>query len=152
MTHRDAVLLGNLNYQVENGGFCQWVDNGYGADVRAVRYVLQRLGADAGKAADAMLARLEPHIDTGGGSERWVMGEPYEETCPDCGGDSDPDCETCMCTGRVPAEPESEGWDIAKSLDDEYDAIRDELMGDIETWLASRALSRAPRKVEPGDH
>jgi hypothetical protein len=28
--HRAAVVLGNLNYQVENGGFSQWLYNGYG--------------------------------------------------------------------------------------------------------------------------
>ena len=28
--HKDAVVLGNLNYQVGNGGFQQWFDNGYG--------------------------------------------------------------------------------------------------------------------------
>ena len=27
--HRDAVVLGNLNYQVENGGWIQWYLNGY---------------------------------------------------------------------------------------------------------------------------
>lgn len=27
---RDAVILGNLNYQVENGGWDQWWENGYG--------------------------------------------------------------------------------------------------------------------------
>lgn len=26
---RVAVFVGNLNYQVENGGFMQWIDNGY---------------------------------------------------------------------------------------------------------------------------
>lgn len=28
---RCAVAIGNLNYQVENGGFAQWADNGYAA-------------------------------------------------------------------------------------------------------------------------
>lgn len=27
--HFYAVITGNLNYQVENGGFIQWIDNGY---------------------------------------------------------------------------------------------------------------------------
>jgi len=27
--HRAAVILGNFNYQVENGGFEQWIFNGY---------------------------------------------------------------------------------------------------------------------------
>jgi hypothetical protein len=30
--HRAAVQLGNLNYQVENGGFSQWWDNEYGPE------------------------------------------------------------------------------------------------------------------------
>lgn len=29
---RRAVFTGNLNQQVENGGFAQWMDNGYGVD------------------------------------------------------------------------------------------------------------------------
>jgi hypothetical protein len=29
---RVAVFVGNLNYQVENGGFMQWMDNGYATD------------------------------------------------------------------------------------------------------------------------
>jgi hypothetical protein len=44
---RMAVLLGNLNYQVENGGFRQWVDNGYGAHAMDVRRVLDRIGTHA---------------------------------------------------------------------------------------------------------
>ena len=27
--HKFAVMCGNLNYQVENGGFLQWIGNGY---------------------------------------------------------------------------------------------------------------------------
>lgn len=29
--HKDVILLGNFNYQVCNGGFMQWIDNGYSA-------------------------------------------------------------------------------------------------------------------------
>lgn len=31
--HLNAVITGNLNYQVENGGFRQWYDNGYYASI-----------------------------------------------------------------------------------------------------------------------
>lgn len=31
-THFFAVITGNMNYQVENGGFTQWFDNGYAED------------------------------------------------------------------------------------------------------------------------
>ena len=32
VAHREAVALGNLNYQVGNGGFSQWNYNGYKKD------------------------------------------------------------------------------------------------------------------------
>jgi len=50
----------------------------------------------------------------------------------------------------VKEDPESEGWDIAESLDDEYYAVQDDLTRDIEAWFAARATSQPPRKTEPG--
>jgi hypothetical protein len=47
VNQRMAVLLGNLNYQVENGGFRQWIGNGYGAYAMDVRRVLDRIGTEA---------------------------------------------------------------------------------------------------------
>jgi len=145
-THRDAVLLGNLNYQVENGGFSQWVDNGHGVEISMVRAALRRLGTEAAKAADAMLGRLEPHLSDGT-DNGWVMGEPYEsdEPCPDCDGgttDEGEGCGTCGGGGSTTSYEEwSDGWDIAESLDDEYYAIKDSLMPEIEAWLTSRVVS-----------
>ena len=41
-----AVLFANLNYQVENGGISQWIDNGY-SDLRDdLFYALQTLGTE----------------------------------------------------------------------------------------------------------
>lgn len=41
-----AVLFANLNYQVENGGISQWIDNGY-SDLREdLFYALQTLGTE----------------------------------------------------------------------------------------------------------
>lgn len=39
--HKDAVVLGNLNYQVENGGFDQWWFNEYGP--RDYRYLMNEI-------------------------------------------------------------------------------------------------------------
>jgi hypothetical protein len=39
---RRAVALGNLNYQVNNGGFMQWIDNGYAKDTQHVLRVIAR--------------------------------------------------------------------------------------------------------------
>lgn len=44
---KEAVLIGNLNYQVENGGFSQWFSNGYGDHAAEVRLVLDRIGGHA---------------------------------------------------------------------------------------------------------
>lgn len=35
---RAAVVFGNLNYQVENGGFYQWFDNSYGKESKEFLY------------------------------------------------------------------------------------------------------------------
>lgn len=37
---REAVLIGNLNYQVENGGFMQWFGNGYGTVENGLEIVM----------------------------------------------------------------------------------------------------------------
>lgn len=39
---RTAVVLGNLNYQVCNGGFTQWADNGYCAALPIIVRALER--------------------------------------------------------------------------------------------------------------
>jgi hypothetical protein len=48
-TQKEAVLLGNLNYQVENGGFSQWIFNGYAEFSADVRRVLDRIGTPAAR-------------------------------------------------------------------------------------------------------
>ncbi len=46
---RRAVALGNLNYQVNNGGFMQWIDNGYAEASRsALRVILGEIEGEAG--------------------------------------------------------------------------------------------------------
>lgn len=42
-----AVTIGNLNYQVENGGFMQWHDNGYSEYEMTLIDVLNELNTDA---------------------------------------------------------------------------------------------------------
>lgn len=41
---KKAVALGNLNYQVRNGGFRQWIDNGYAiASKDTIHYIVKEL-------------------------------------------------------------------------------------------------------------
>lgn len=41
---RIAVFIGNLNYQVENGGFLQWHGNGYSKCTNDIIRILQTVG------------------------------------------------------------------------------------------------------------
>ncbi len=41
---RDAVVIGKFNYQVENGGFHQWFDNGYGEKAETLLSALSNVG------------------------------------------------------------------------------------------------------------
>lgn len=43
---REAVLLGNFNYQVLNGGFEGWVGNGYGLEAKEVVSILEKIPGD----------------------------------------------------------------------------------------------------------
>lgn len=71
--HKAAVVLGNLNYQVENGGFVQWISNGYCLNMNDLKRVLRKFlkwendgFADAKKNAQQvldMLTEIEQIID-----------------------------------------------------------------------------------------
>jgi len=50
--HRDAVVLGNLNYQVENGGWMQWYLNGYIDGLSYIHDALDRFEKFSEKASD----------------------------------------------------------------------------------------------------
>jgi hypothetical protein len=53
----EAVIVGNLNYQVQNGGFMQWVDNQYYTPDTAASLarIFTRMGTPASKSALTIL-------------------------------------------------------------------------------------------------
>lgn len=56
-----AVCTGNLNYQVENGGFSQWCENGYGTE-ETVTYLLRALARmDYNESVDTVFGLLEKY-------------------------------------------------------------------------------------------
>lgn len=57
-----AVILGNMNGQIENGGWSQYRDNGYSASIEAA-LTLYKGAADAGiEKADLVVAMIEEFI------------------------------------------------------------------------------------------
>lgn len=55
MPHRRAVVLGNLNYQVENGGFSQWILNGYSGGSVCLFSALTKIGTPAALAVKLLV-------------------------------------------------------------------------------------------------
>jgi hypothetical protein len=57
---RFTVFIGNMNYQVENGGFIQWWDNYYATEEN-VRYILRacdRIGTEASQNVSFILSKV----------------------------------------------------------------------------------------------
>jgi len=54
-----AVFIGNLNYQVENGGFFQWHDNGYSACAGELVTILRGIGPAGEKTAEIVTMALD---------------------------------------------------------------------------------------------
>jgi len=52
-----VVVLAKLNYQVENGGFDQWFENGYGDQSRATLDCLTVVGTETAKKAFELVGR-----------------------------------------------------------------------------------------------
>jgi tetratricopeptide (TPR) repeat protein len=66
---RDAVLLWELNSQVFNGGFPQWVLNGYGAWMTELVAALRQIGTDAAGEVQVILERVSRVANTNVGPE-----------------------------------------------------------------------------------
>jgi hypothetical protein len=101
----EAVVLGNLNYQVQNGGFYQWIDNGY-AELSAsdVLFVLKRMKTPAARAVIKMVRQVIEYMDSG------AFGDDGEEH-------------------------DEEALDALDKLDDEYYVLDDQFNNDIEKYL-----------------
>ena len=61
-----AVHFGNMNYQVENGGWSQWVGNGY-ASLEVILFIGNRMSRDLEQTPDVvratqLLKEATPHI------------------------------------------------------------------------------------------
>jgi hypothetical protein len=57
---RLVVAIGTLNYQVENGGFSQWMYNGYATDPNTTFWALRTLGSpEADRVAELVQKALQ---------------------------------------------------------------------------------------------
>ena len=131
---RLAVVLGNLNYQVENGGFNQWVDNGYCTHISDVKECLELIDTETTNKILPMIEKVEEflldEVISGSVESRGCGGWYFDDekwghntdTCYECGGSGeidnpdydwdDEDCEEdtmiecCDCNGEGEVEGE----------------------------------------------
>jgi len=112
---RVAVFTGNLNYQVENGGFAQWFDNGYGDSTDQLVSILTE---DIG---------TETALKVSGLIETALSRQEYDDEECDC------------CTGRCWHEDDECECECSYSdyddLDKEFYKINEQFLADVEEWL-----------------
>ena len=113
---RVAVLLGNLKYQVENGGISQWVCNDYARHASEVIETLRMIGREQGCAVAGKVAeRIQSLM-------RYV----------DC---TDRELGCCFVT-----DDEDESYWLADSFDTwYYREAQPELVKAIEAWFEAAA-------------
>jgi hypothetical protein len=75
---RMAFVLGTLNYQVENGGFFQWHDNGYSVNFKETLWAIKRVGGPLADELLTMMQQLLKAIDAGDPRNQWGDLDPDE--------------------------------------------------------------------------
>lgn len=72
-----AIPLGNLIYQVQNGGWSQWMGNGYASPyaLSMLRVVLKQIGTPAALKTQELIERFERLTDGNLSDQNWYPDE-----------------------------------------------------------------------------
>lgn len=106
-----AYVLASLNYQVQNGGFSQWVGNGYVFTLYHVNNALRHIGTNASNKVNNMIHKLTPYLDIA--KNDWNIADKEHDDY-------------------------FEGEEVAEELDDRYYEIDDQFCIDIENYFRKR--------------
>lgn len=146
-----AVRVGNLNYQVENGGFSQWFSNSYGK--RDLAWLLDFFSKHSEYAAFQWAHGLLSKVDK-------IAEGPFEIACDYCGGSGDQEydddetgetktepCDYCHGDGTVEVTDidEVEG-DLFDKEDDEFYQRNGELLAATEKYVSGKETEIANSK------
>ena len=126
---RAALLLGNLLGQVRNGGFRQWIGNGYGLRLRETRAVAAAIGTELSEMVVGMLDDLEEFIDLDA-ENRGAFGMYFRMT---------PEQKE---TYREGGEVLTDGQWLCGVLDHHFYRIDRQWQREINEWLAEGAPAR----------
>lgn len=132
-----AVRIGNMNYQVQNGGWDQWWYNRYGP--RDIQWLIDFFGAHTEYDTFKWILQLLEKVQS-------ASEEEDEEDCEYCGGsgeiededeegnvDSSP-CPECSGSGTQGTDQSA----FPENYDTEYYKGDDGLMADVEAFLSGK--------------
>lgn len=114
-----AVLLGNFNNQVQNGGITQWVSNGYACNVDKLLGVLIDIGTESALEVMKRVRRF---------TSLWVKSGLVDRGCMGNYWDFD--------------ENDEDKWETMRIVADEFDeffygeSFHDQFVADVEAFLA----------------
>ena len=138
------------------------MDNGYAVLYRETREALKRIGTEAAWKIRELLGTLEEHFD-----DSWSFKEEKDDddyhTCENCGGsgsidesdldddeeERDVECDECGGSGSIEQEGEyyTPGYDQAERIDDDFYAINQTFVNQVEDYVRGRSLDRVdPRE------
>lgn len=121
---RQAVLVGNLNYQVQNGGIAQYVSNGYASSYSECVDVLRMINTDTTNEIATRLERFcDAYVETGT-KNKGAFGDYWKE-----------EAQYDDCDEEAIWEPDADKFD-----DFFYDDARHEQFSkDVEAYFASKS-------------
>ena len=162
---RFAVVLGNWNYQVENGGINQWVDNGYCTGISDLREALEKMDTKHSntiiKYLDEVQEYLLDEVISGLAESCGCGGNYYDDDkcgyssdlCYECGGSGevenpeydwdDEECEEdemiecCECSGTGEVEDSEADVPDFQPQSYQYYEFNNEFMKECEVFLQS---------------
>lgn len=134
-----ALVIGKMNQQVENGGWTQWIDNGYFGDIDTIQSYVSQIPGPASKKVYEILSRVEKEGNTykemeaisKGISDGMGYNYGYEE-------------------GTEAQEYMDNVYEYFDEMDDAYYAINDEFLQEVNSWLIQYKdqIDRAERQKQ----
>jgi hypothetical protein len=131
-----AVLTGNMNYQVENGGWLQWCDNGYVECASELEAILREtIGTKTAVEVADMVTRV---------ANAWEQFQSDKNETPGiafCRCDDEDECD-CETEDDIWQGAHDEFSSVAEPLDTRFYQLNEQFMADVEKFLNGETLEK----------
>lgn len=144
--HKAATIFKDFHYQVCNGGFTQWMENGYAADssVDSLLKYFQEIGTKSSLAAVDLLESFKDINESR--TEDLANAKEYPDQ--DLYEDEDEYSYACADIDLEEQYNEKLYYDACNKLDISYYKLDDQLLIDFDVWLATIEASDENRSPQ----